>query len=79
MEIEVVQWACINISTTCYDNLTRNSARSEKKRPTKVKVLPRPKIIWKKKRLNGGKGLLGPWRLHDDYRISAKIGESRNK
>ena len=39
-----------------------------------------PKIIWrKKKRLNGGKGLLGPWHPHNDYRISAKIGESRNK
>ena len=37
------------------------------------------RLSGKKKRLNGGKGLLGPWRLHDDYRISAKIGESRNK
>ena len=45
----------------------------------RVKAFPRPKIILKKKRLNGGKGLLVPWRPHDDYRISAKIGESRNK
>ena len=35
MEIEVVQWACIKVSTACYDNFTRNSARSEKKRSIK--------------------------------------------
>ena len=34
-EIEVVQWACIKVSTACYDNFTRNSARSEKKRSIK--------------------------------------------
>ena len=35
MEIEVVQWASIKISAAWYDNFTRNSARSEKKRPKK--------------------------------------------
>ena len=75
MEIEVVQWACIKISTACYDNFTRNSVRSEKKRSTKEGL--------------GEKHLINDWpgskfshalRLSEnDYRISAKVGESRNK
>ena len=90
MEIEVVQWArSALLGTTILQGTVQEVRRRGRQKKGwedntssligQVKVFPRPKIIWQKKRLNGGKGLLGPWHPHDDYRISAKIGESRNK
>ena len=34
MQVKVV-WACVKIIRACQDNFTRNSARREKKGPTK--------------------------------------------
>ena len=58
-------WACIKIIRACQDNFTRNSARREKKGPTKevlgkqhrwmdrVEVLLRRKISWRQNKMEG--------------------------
>ena len=63
-QVKVV-WACIKIIRACQHDFTRNSARREKKRPTKealgkqhrwmdrVEVLPRRKRSWKQNKMEG--------------------------
>ena len=87
-QVKVVR-ACIKIIRVCQDDFTRNSARREKKRPTKeafgeqhrwmdrVEVLRRRKRSWKQNKM-GGEGC----NVHGaptviDYGISAGAGSGK--